>query len=77
MNTKSNTSQDLSTNIIPKPLKPLNEMPRWAYSEPEWCDVEDKTMEIIDGIRMVYDYAEWNRLKYRDQNKLLDSLGLI
>lgn len=66
-----------NTKIIPKPYIPMNELPEWAYTKTEWNQVEEQTMDIVDGVRMVYDYEEWNRLKYRDQNNSMDRLGLI
>ncbi len=64
-------------NMIPKPLMPLNELPRWAYTETEWETIQNQSMCIVDGVRMEYDYEEWERMKYKAQNSSMDRLGLI
>ena len=66
-----------NTKIIPKPLIPINELPRWAYSESEWTKIELQTMAVVDDVRMEYDYDKWARLKYKDVNGGMDRLGLI
>ncbi len=66
-------------------LKPMNEMPRWAYIDSEWEDIEFQTVEIVDGVRMVYDREGQRKLDQEEQERHIrtrmmeetPSLGLI
>ena len=72
-------------NMKPRLLKPMDELPRWAYIDSEWKDICWITVDIINGVRMVYDIAGQKRLEQQEQEaikkaKLLKespSLGLI
>ena len=40
---------------------PLNELPKWAYLDSEWKEIELKTIAIVDGNRMVYDNEKYKK----------------
>ena len=66
-------------------LKPMNEMPRWAYIDSEFEDIEFRTVEIVDGVRMIYDRAGQRKLDEealveQERTRMMEetpSLGLI
>ena len=38
-------------------LYPMNELPQWAYTDDEWYEIEMKTADVVNGVRMMYDIA--------------------
>lgn len=66
-------------------LYPMNELPRWAYTNAEWYEIEMKTADVVNGVRMMYDVAMDNLIRekmriekeYEDRIKSEPSLALI
>lgn len=53
---------------------PIDELPRWAYDDEAWELIEEMTIEIVDGVRMGYDYDKWREMKLEAS---LDELGIF
>ncbi|MCF6331045.1 MAG: hypothetical protein L3I99_05800 [Sulfurimonas sp.] len=63
--------------IKPRPTKPMDELPEWAYTKSEFEDICWSTAEIINGVRMVFDNKEYKRQKYYEQNSTMLKIGIL
>ena len=61
-------------STLPRVLVPMNNLPEWAYSYSEWQTIKQQTIEIQDGIRMMYDNERYKREKEMEG---MNRLGLL
>jgi len=58
-------------------LMPMDELPRWAYTDEEWDRMNDEVVEVIRGVRYVYDERKNDSMrKNRAIGEMLSGLDI-